>query len=139
MGMRLLHLRGRKNCDRVLRQGQRWNGKVLAAVWICGAPRTGATTLAGIYVGTVIAASVDKSAVRRNTMRRRCREALRAECDAWNGPELPIAQLLLRPRSASLDTPFGDLRQEARRLLTALSAACRKSPPHASPGSPNSR
>ncbi len=137
--MHLLHLRGRKNCDRVLRQGKRWSGKALAAVWVCGEPKTSATSVAGIYCGTVVPASVDASAVRRNTMRRRCREALRLTLAAWNGPDLPVAQLLLRPRSASLSAPFGDLLQEMGQLLLALSRACPLNPPPSSPASPSSR
>ncbi len=77
-----------------------------------------------IYVGTFASAKLDKSAVRRNRMRRRCREALRTELLSTT-LSLPPVQLLLCPRSSSLDSPFAALHADIQRLLTFL-ATCQK-------------
>lgn len=80
--MQLLHLSGRKTCDRVLRQGTPWRGRAMNIRWMPGIPASTRQRLderapQGLYVGTFAPLSLSKRAVDRNRMRRRCREALR--------------------------------------------------------------
>lgn len=72
----------------------------------------------GIYLGTFASAALDPSAVRRNRMRRRCREALRIVIQAL--PTKPSVQLLVSPRSASLDAPFDTIRADAEAFFSLL-------------------
>lgn len=72
----------------------------------------------GLYVGTVTSTKLDKTAVRRNRMRRRTREALRLAADQAAGNV--SAQLLLLPRSSSLNADFDELLSDARALLRFL-------------------
>lgn len=81
-----------------------------------------------LYVGTLASAKLDKSAVNRNRMRRRCREALRTTLLRWQG-EVPSAQLLLSPRSSSLSVPFGALEADVERFLTFLATCPTKNSP----------
>jgi ribonuclease P protein component len=116
--MRLLRLQGRKICDSVLRKGRVWKGKHMTIRSLAGAPRHPAATVRSnaLYVGTVASTKLDKSAVKRNRMRRRCREALRLllkETDA----QMPAIQLLLAPRSSSLWAPFPELQADLRAFL----------------------
>lgn len=72
----------------------------------------------GIYLGTYASTALDPSAVRRNRMRRRCREALRLTIE--NLPERPSAQLLVSPARASLDAPFEALLRDADAFFSHL-------------------
>ncbi len=80
-----------------------------------GRPRPNA---AGVYLGTYASTTLDASAVRRNRMRRRCREALRLMIESTDN--LRSAQLLATPKSASLDAPFALLQEDAAALLSLL-------------------
>jgi ribonuclease P protein component len=133
--MRLLRLQGRKVCDAVLRKGRVWKGKTVIIRWIPSAPRRPGTPREGVFVGTFASAKISKSAVERNRMRRRIREAMRLSL--LERDVLPAAQLLLCPHRASLDAPFELLLSEARTFLSAL-AQCPPLPPR-SPGSSISR
>lgn len=117
--MKPTSLRGRKNCERVLRKGKVWKGNTMIARILPGRPTSArSTTSQAIYLGTYASAKLDKSAVRRNRMRRRIREAVRLsllEKTPWT-----TAQLLITPRSASLDAPFDVLRSDAESLLSVL-------------------
>ena len=118
--MRLLRLRGRKVCDRVQRQGSVWRGTHLHIRWMTGAPRhpSSQSSVTALYVGTVASTKLDKSAVKRNRMRRRCREALRLSLR--EGLETSGSlQLLIVPRSSSLKAPFEDLQKDIRLFLSA--------------------
>ena len=134
--MQLRRLSGRKICERVKNKGFLWKGKHLFARSIIGLPR-GYEILptSGIYIGTVISAKQEPSAVKRNRMRRRCREALRirlreiAEREAGNTTEGISAQisaqilhvkLMLLPRSSSLSASFGELIADIDVLLSHL-------------------
>ena len=152
--MRLLRLRGRKVCDRVLRNGNAWKGRHMIIRWLPGHPRHPAAKHGSeaIYVGTLASTKLDKSAVRRNRMRRRCREALRtvilqkmrklkklSEDAGLVGPAAEdtaegkggsvggtplggpptITQLLIAPRSSSLDAPFAALEQDIENFLSS--------------------
>lgn len=130
--MRLLRLRGRKVCDALLRKGLTWKGKTLAVRWLPSPPRHPSTdpSAVALYVGSFASTKLDKSAVRRNRMRRRCREALRVL--SKERADLPAAQLLLCPRSSSLDAPFSAIEADVTAFLQIL-AACQKSPPPSPP------
>lgn len=108
------------------------------------------TAPAGLYIGVLTSAKLHKSAVKRNRMRRRCREAMRIvmqgvtalgekprEATGLAGPVAgahnlggesargaqPLSrsvQLLLLPRSSSLSAPFDELLIDARHLITSL-------------------
>jgi ribonuclease P protein component len=93
--MPLLSLRGRKVCDALLRKGNTWKGKMMVIRWLPSPPRHPAVNpeAMALYVGTFASAKLSKSAVERNRMRRRCREALRVLSKERG--DLPAAQLLL--------------------------------------------
>ncbi len=116
--MQLLRLRGRKICERVQRQGLLWKGKNLMIRYIPGAPRHPSVDpeTPALYVGAVASTKLDKSAVRRNRMRRRCREALRVAVQTT--PNIAPVQLLIIPRSSSLEAPFGDIQEDIARFLS---------------------
>jgi ribonuclease P protein component len=121
--MQLSRLRGRKVNDVVQRKGNVWRGKHMTIRWLPGAPRrpdVDPVTMA-LYVGTAASAKLDKSAVKRNRMRRRCREALRVSVLARSN--LTTVQLLLSPRSSSLDCAFEELLADCELFLTSI-------PPH---------
>jgi len=119
--MKLLRLRGRKICDRVLKRGNVWKGKTMVIRWLPGNPRHPAAdpSQSALYVGTLVSCKLDKSAVKRNRMRRRCREALRRELRECSG--IPTIQLLLSPRSSSLSCDFADIQSDVRTFLSSIS------------------
>lgn len=121
--MQLLHLSGRKTCDRVLRKGNLWRGKAMQIRWMPGIPSTAQQRFAGraphgLYLGTFAPLSLSKRAVDRNRMRRRCREALRITLQQESA--FPSFQLLLSPRSSSLSCDFAVILTDVRSLLTFL-------------------
>lgn len=128
--MRLLRLQGRKTCDIVQRKGQSWKGQTFSVRYLMGHPRhpSARPAVAGLYMGTLASAKLDKSAVNRNRMRRRCREALRTALLARTDA-LPSAQLLLSPRSSSLSAPFAVIEADVARFLTFLATCPTKKPP----------
>ena len=119
--MKLLHLRGRKINDWMLRKGNVWKGKTMIARWMPGVPFIKGQKKPqpqGLYLGTFASAKLHKSAVVRNRMRRRVREAMRTVVQEHT--ELPTAQLLITPKNASLDASFAELQADARALLSIL-------------------
>lgn len=125
--MRLLRLRGRKTTLRVQKDGNLWKGRHMLVRWLSGAPRHPSTDPArrGIYIGTLASSRLHKSAVKRNRMRRRCREAWRTALQAYDErlvakPGLGPIQLLVLPRSSSLRAPFADLQREVRAFLSSI-------------------
>lgn len=127
--MELLRLSGRKVCERVKTKGLLWKGKHMQARIIPGFPRHfPKDAQSGLYIGTVTSAKLDKSAVKRNRMRRRCKEALRLALkdlgEKASSFPLPASrssyQLLIFPRSSSLIAPFTELSSDADRLLHFL-------------------
>jgi RNase P protein component len=116
--MHLHRLHGRKTAAFLLRKGNVWKGKTMIVRWLPGAPRIkGRPPLPpGLYVGTFASAKLHKSAVKRNRMRRRIREAWRIHVKDID--DLPTAQLLISPRIASLDAPFPDIRADVRSFLS---------------------
>ncbi|MDD5055327.1 MAG: ribonuclease P protein component [Candidatus Peribacteraceae bacterium] len=146
--MLLLRLSGRKVCERVKTKGYLWKGKHFFVRFLSGAPRNLpiAPACAGIYVGTLTSTKLHKSAVKRNRMRRRCREALRlalkslpreaisdqrsAISERLHAVRCPLSairsfQLLLLPRSSSLSADFGELLKDAEHLLASLTSRAR--------------
>jgi ribonuclease P protein component len=130
--MRLLRLSGRKVCERVKLKGYLWKGKHFQARILSGRPRTVLESApGGLYIGILTSTKLHKSAVKRNRMRRRCREALRLTLRALGSPaaNVPIAncqlpssvQLLLLPRSSSLSAPFDEILADAQHIITSLS------------------
>lgn len=118
--MKLHRLRGRKVNDYLRRKGNVWKGRTLSIVWLRGAPKNPNVDPArmAIYVGVAASTKTDSSAVKRNRMRRRCREALRRfakECDT-----LPTVQLLLRPKIRSLDCSFEEIEQDIQQFFATL-------------------
>ncbi|PIR49727.1 hypothetical protein COU79_03295 [Candidatus Peregrinibacteria bacterium CG10_big_fil_rev_8_21_14_0_10_54_7] len=130
--MKLSRLRGRKVCDRVMRNGTVWKGKTMLIRWLPGAPRTLPRDAQGIFVGTFASSKLHKSAVKRNRMRRRCREALRTIVRERN--KLPTVQLLLSPRSPSLTCDFHDIAQDVHAFLSILDILDSCPPPKQTPG-----
>ena len=88
--------------------------------WSPGMPRSsrGPVLPLAIFVGTYAPQTLHSSAVKRNRMRRRCREALRVSLRAYTA--LPVVQVLICPRHASLDAPFADILADARTFLSLL-------------------
>lgn len=120
--MKLLRLQGRKSSEYLLRKGNQWKGKTFTVYWLPGPQRRKGEEAGrpGLYVGTFASGKLHKSAVVRNRMRRRVREALRTAVQQTT--EMPSAQLLLTPRSASVDAPFDDIRQEVSTFLSLISS-----------------
>ena len=126
MFMRLQHLHGRKTADLVMRKGRVWRGKMMVIRWLSGVPKAqlqrckqmGGTPNAGLYVGTFASTKLHKSAVIRNRVRRRCREALRIV--VRERLSVPTAQLLVCPRSASLKAPFTLIEEDVKAFLATL-------------------
>lgn len=116
--MKLSRLRGRKICERVQRQGRLWKGQTMFIRWLPDAPRHPAAdrSVPAVYAGTIASTKLDKSAVRRNRMRRRCREALRLHLQ--NVQVAQSLQLLIAPRSSSLGAPFAEIQKDIRLFLT---------------------
>ena len=118
--MELRRLTGRKICANVQRKGKVWRGKHLSIRWLPGPPRHPNINPEdqAWYTGTVAPSKLHKSAVKRNRMRRRCREALRGEL--VDAKSLPTIQLLLTPRSSSLDADFAQIREDIRAFLSTM-------------------
>ena len=122
--MHLLRLPGRKNCDRVRVKGALWKGRHLNVRWLAGDPYHLSSKPAApeLYVGVLSSTKLDKSAVNRNRMRRRCREALRLL--VARDPKIAAfprsLQLLLLPRSSSLGCTFSELSDDLSRFLSSV-------------------
>ncbi len=134
--MLLLRLSGRKVCERVKQKGYLWKGKHFQARMLRGLPRTlPESAPVGLYIGILTSTKLHKSAVKRNRMRRRCKEALRVTLlvprslvssnhlnaqTSQRANERCSFQLLLLPRSSSLSAPFGEILADAEHLIASL-------------------
>jgi len=124
----LRRLSGRKVVDRVRRRGMTWKGKHMKMTYLKHEIRNPkseksdqrAASSEQLFVGTLASTHLDKSAVKRNRMRRRCREALRLALLAYRLPLTAHVQLLISPRSSSLTCPFPELLEDIRAFLTHL-------------------
>jgi ribonuclease P protein component len=96
--------------------------KIVFATALRHAPRSGAAQhdTPALFVGTLVSTKLEKSAVKRNRMRRRCREAFRITIKEMS--QLPMAncQLLLAPRASSLNCDFEELREDTENFLKHL-------------------
>jgi ribonuclease P protein component len=110
--MKLNRLRGRKICDRVRTKGRVFRGRTMV---IRFAPSYPLLKKEGMNVGTYAPASLHKSAVKRNRMRRRCREALRIIVK--NMHVTPSIQILLCPRQISLICPFEEIARDIKEFF----------------------
>lgn len=119
--MKLSRLSGRKVNDHLRRKGKEWKGKTMSIKWLYGAPKNPNIDpdKIAIYIGTAASVRLDKSAVRRNRMRRRCREAFRRSIKSHE--KLPTIQLLVTPRTASLDCDFEDIISDVERFFSDVS------------------
>jgi ribonuclease P protein component len=115
--MRLERLRGRKVCDWLVKNGRIWKGTHMKIWWHEGHPRHPAAKRDrhAFYVGMIASTRLDRSAVKRNRMRRRCREAFRIALK--NLSIAPTTQLLIGPRSSSLKAPFAALARDIEAFL----------------------
>ncbi|MAE68719.1 MAG: ribonuclease P protein component [Candidatus Peribacteraceae bacterium] len=118
--MKLSRLSGRKVNDYLRRKGNAWKGNTFTVKWLRGAPKNPNIdpTKSAIYIGTAASVKLHKSAVKRNRMRRRCREAFRRTIKSHKKP--PTIQLLVSPRSASLDCDFDDVLRDVDSFLSQL-------------------
>ncbi len=117
--MKLSRLSGRKRCDYVLRKGNKWRGKHFAVHWFRGAPKHKSEPPfpPGVYIGVTTSAKLHKSAVKRNRMRRRIREAFRVHLKSHDESS---AQLLVRPHSSSLTCAFEEINRDVSSFFSAL-------------------
>ena len=102
----------------VRRKGKVWKGKTMIIRTMHGSPKT-LPDHTGVFVGTQASTKLHKSAVKRNRMRRRCREALRKQVLQYD--TLPTVQLLLSPRSSSLSCAHADIVADVQTFLSSLS------------------
>jgi len=118
--MKPSRLSGRKVNDYLRRKGKSWKGKTMSIKWLHGAPKNPNVDplILAIYIGTAASLKLDKSAVKRNRMRRRCREAFRRTLKSHE--KLPTIQLLLQPRAASLNCDFEDIITDVESFLSQL-------------------
>ena len=136
--MKLSRLKGRKTSERLLREGNVWKGNTFVVRWTEGAPRLHQqpspklwpskgfgeqarnqrvnTVAQCLFVGALISAKTEKSAVKRNRMKRRCKEAFRKEVKERS--DLPTMQLLLAPRRSSLECDFEEIVSDVREFLS---------------------
>jgi len=118
--VQLSRLSGRKVNDYVLKKGKVWRGKTMMIRWLPGPPKNPNVDPAqrALYVGTAASKKLHKSAVKRNRMRRRCREALRTAVKEANG--ISTVQLLVSPRSSSLTCDFTDIKSDVCSFLSII-------------------
>ena len=110
--MEIQALRGRKHVEYIRRKGKTWRGKHMKVIYL---PQEDPVC----KVGTAVSSKISKSAVKRNRMRRRCREALRVSAKA-DKRNLPF-RLILMPRRSSLECDFEELKSDVEHLLDFLS------------------
>ncbi len=119
--MKLSRLKGRKVNDYLRRRGTAWKGKTMTIKYLMGAPKHPNVDpeKMAVYIGTAASLKLNKSAVKRNRMRRRCREAFRKTVKTYE--KLPTVQLLISPKSASLDCDFSDIVSDVEAFLSHVS------------------
>jgi RNase P protein component len=117
--MKLSRLSGRKVNDSLRRKGNVWKGKTMTIRWLPVAPRNPNIDpeSPGLYTGTGASIKLHKSAVKRNRMRRRCREALRVHIKDMK--KLPTMQLLITPKIASLTCDYQEIKKDISTFLTS--------------------
>ena len=118
--MKPSRISGRKLNDYLRRKGKVWKGSTMTIKWLRGPPKHPNINpeKSAVYIGTAASVKLDKSAVRRNRMRRRCKEAFRRTLK--DHKKLPTIQLLLSPRAASLDCDFKDILRDVDSFLSQV-------------------
>jgi len=116
--MKLQRLRGRKTSELLRRKGSVWKGSTMTVRWLPGAPRSHPDA-EGLLVGSFASTKLHKSAVKRNRMRRRIREAFRKS--VREREKLPTLQLLLSPTSRSLTCDNDDIVTDVESFLSTVS------------------
>ena len=118
--MKLSRVRGRKANEYLRKNGEVWRGKTMTIRWLKKAPYHPQVdpTEKTLYVGTTASTKLHKSAVKRNRMRRRCREALRVAMQAFDS--FPTTQVLISPRRRSLTCPYEEIQADIQHLLAML-------------------
>lgn len=121
MIMRLQRISGRKRCAYVLLKGKRFNGKHISINWLHGPPLHPniPRTEKGVFVGIATSTKLHSSAVKRNRMRRRVREAFRLY--AKDHAHLPTVQLIARPKSSTLTCTFEAIQEDVQRFFSTVS------------------
>lgn len=116
--MKLSRLSGRKVNDYLRRKGNVWKGSTMTIRYLKNAPKNPNVdpNRSALYVGTAASTKLHKSAVKRNRMRRRCREALRRAVK--ESGKLGPMQLLITPKAASLDCDFDDIHADVAAFLS---------------------
>lgn len=118
--MKLSRLSGRKVNDYLRRKGEVFRGKTMTIRYLQKAPHHPNVDpeQPALYVGTQASAKLHKSAVKRNRMRRRCKEALRTTV-ADMQLKSPV-QMILAPKSASLDCDFQEIIGDIEKFMRML-------------------
>ena len=114
--MKLQRLRGRKTAEKLRKHGRVWKSSTMVIRWLPGSPLNLEKPREGVFVGTAASTKLHKSAVKRNRMRRRCREALRTAIAERT--KMPTMQLFLLPRSRSLTCEYDAIRQDVHSFLS---------------------
>lgn len=118
--MKPSRLSGRKVNDYLRRKGNVWKGRTMTIKWLRGSPRNPNVdrTATALYIGTAASLKLHKTAVKRNRMRRRCREAMRKYIKEVD--KLPTMQLLITPRISSLDCGFSEITEDVERFFGSI-------------------
>lgn len=114
----LARLKGRKRNERVQRKGQYWRGAHVTAKFLFECPSYATCTEPTVFLGCKTSTKLAKRAVDRNRIRRRCKEAMRLTLPQCQ--KIPTVQLLLAPKSSSLEAPFTELLADVNDLLTTI-------------------
>jgi len=113
--MNIQRLSGRKQVGWLRRKGKVFKGKTMMFIHHLSPPLLSDSAVETWFIGTAASAKLSKLAVKRNRMRRRCREAVRTTIIEQQ--HLPTLQLLIIPRSASLDAPYVQLQEDVEQFI----------------------
>jgi ribonuclease P protein component len=110
-----------------MKRGEVWRGKHMKITYLAATPTSEKWKMENgkLFVGTIASTKTEKSAVKRNRMRRRCREALRITVKEVTKNQKRATrnfrvQLLISPRSSSLTCDFRELLKDMELFLTVL-------------------
>lgn len=114
--MQLVRLNGRSANNRVLRKGQLWRGTYCSIRYVFGVPfnQLSDQPEGTVFLGSFASVSLHKHAVKRNRMRRRCKEALIETLKAHQ--KMPTVQLLLSPKFSSLESDYDLIKTDMHRF-----------------------
>lgn len=114
--MQLVRLNGRSANNRVLRKGQLWRGTYCTIRYLPGVPFNQSAELPEdtVFIGSYAPVALHKHAVKRNRMRRRCKEALLYTLKLHK--KMPTVQLLLAPKLSSLEADYDLIKTDMNRF-----------------------